>query len=164
MASSDLIVTDNAIDLAIERIDNMSDSDLNNLFERLTHEQPQIMGFVVGFGQGLKEQQAEEDLIYLTMIVWLAAELAKGSAVSSIDEAAIEQIESRINERLDLIMSFSEEDEEEEINSLIGGSSQPAMVGYLADEFFSEEYLNLPEEKVAKMFSCMTVLAEALAE
>ena len=54
--------------------------------------------------------------------------------------------------------------DDEDMQNLIGASSQPAIINYLADEFFSEQYIRLPEEKIAKMFACMTVVGEALGE
>jgi hypothetical protein len=97
------------------------------------------------------------------MIIWHSVELARNSKIATISEPEMARIESEIDQRYNLIMSFSEEEEEEEINSLIGGSSQPAIVSYLADECFSEEYLNLSEDKVAKMFAALTVLSENMA-
>jgi hypothetical protein len=163
MNIKDFIVTDNAIDLAMEHLENMEESDLQNLFERMSHEQPHLMGFVVGLGQGLKNNEAEEDLLYLMLIIWHSVELGRNETIVTVTEAEMDQIISSVDDRYNLIMSFSEDEEEDELNSLVGNSSQPAIVGYLADECFSEEYLNLSEDKVAKMFSCLTVLAEHLA-
>ena len=163
MTNKDFIVTDNAIDMAIERIEGMEDSDLLEMFERLSKEQPQMMGYVVGLGEGLENEQAEEDLLYLTMVVWQASELARNGSIPSITEESINSVDKKTDELYELIMSFPPAAEEDEINALIDGSRQPAIVSYLADEFFSDEYIDLEEEKVAKMFACMTVIGEALA-
>lgn len=160
MSVKEFVVTDNAIDLALERLENLDEVGISELFERLSHEQPAIMGFVVGLGQGLKNDEAEEDLLYLTLIVWYSIELAKNGKVTTLEEGLIDQIQNEIEKRYDLIMSFSEEEEEDEIEALIQASSQPAIVNYLADEFFSEEYVDMNEDKVAKMFACTSVLAE----
>jgi hypothetical protein len=47
------MVADSAIDLALEHLENMTDQELNNLFERMSSQQPNIMGFVVGLSEGL---------------------------------------------------------------------------------------------------------------
>lgn len=164
MAAKELFVTDNAIDLAIERLENMETAEINELFERLSHDQPFIMGFVVGLGEGLNNDDAEEDLFYMTMIIWHSIELATNSKPRLIGEDELKTLEDSMLERFDDIMAYTDENEEEELGQLIATSSQPAIVSYLADEFFSEEYLNLSEDKVAKMFSCMSVIAEALGE
>lgn len=163
MATKELIITDNAIDLAIERLENMESDELNNLFETLSHDQPHLMGFVVGLGEGLENDEAEEDLFYLTMIIWHAVELSKNGKVATIEEVQLKSLEEDMMNRFDDVMAFTDENEEEELNNMIGTSTQPALVAYLADEFFSEEYLSLSEDKVAKMFSCMSVVAERLA-
>ena len=77
---------------------------------------------------------------------------------------ALTALENRMTNLFEEIISFSEENDEDDMKNLIGASTQPALVNYLADEFFSEQYLRLPEEKIAKMFACMTVVGEALGE
>ncbi|UTW61408.1 hypothetical protein KFE98_15510 [bacterium SCSIO 12741] len=160
----DLIVTDNAIDLAIEHLENMEGPELNNLFEKLSKEQPFVMGFVVGVGEGLENEEAAEDLFYLTMIIWHAIELSKNDSLSTLSEEDLKNLEEKMDGLFNEVLSFPEESEEEELNNMIGASTQAALASYLADEFFSEEYLNLSEDKIAKMFSCMLVLSEALAK
>ncbi|MCB0482559.1 MAG: hypothetical protein KDC83_14110 [Flavobacteriales bacterium] len=164
MSTKELFVTDNAIDLAIERLENMDTTEINNLFETLSHDQPYLMGFVVGLGEGLDNNEAEEDLFYLTMVIWHSIELSQNDKTIKIEEDKLKELEEKMMNRFDEVMSFTDENEEDEIAQMIATSSQPALVSYLADEFFSDEYTNLAEEKVAKMFSCMSVVAEKLAE
>lgn len=164
MSVKDVIVSDNAIDLAIEHLENMEDAELNDLFERLSKQQPHIMGFVVGLGEGLEDEEAAEDLFYLTTIIWHAIELSKNDSVNTVSEDQIALLENRMTNLFEEVISFSDDAESEELSNLIGSSSQPAVVNYLADEFFSEQYIRLNEDKIAKMFACMSVLAEAIAD
>lgn len=164
MPTRENIVADSAIDLALEHLENSTDQELNNLFERMSSQQPNIMGFVVGLSEGLNDEEAAEDLFYLTTIIWHAVELAKNDTLQTISEAQLTSLDNRMTNLFEEIISFSEENDEDDMSNLIGASSQPALVNYLADEFFSEQYLRLPEEKIAKMFACMTVVGEALGE
>lgn len=161
---SENIITDEAIDFAIEQLENMEEGKLEKLFNRMAEQQPNVIGFVLGLGEGLDNEEAEEDLLYLVMIVWHAVELHKKSELATISEEAMEVIQSRIEERLDHIMSFAAEEEEDEFEALITASSQPAILSYLSDEFFSEEYEKVQEIKVGKMFAALSVIAEAMAE
>lgn len=158
------VVADSAIDLALEHLENMTDQELNNLFERMSIQQPNIMGFVVGLSEGLEDEEAAEDLFYLTTIIWHSVELSKNDVLLTVSEEALTALENRMTNLFEEIISFSEENDEDDMKNLIGASSQPSLVSYLADEFFSEQYLRLPEEKIAKMFACMTVVGESLGE
>ncbi|MBD77696.1 MAG: hypothetical protein CL840_01990 [Crocinitomicaceae bacterium] len=156
-------ITDEEIDLAIETLEDMEEGKLEKLFNRLAEQQPHAVGFVLGLGEGLNNEEAEEDLLYLVMIMWFAIESNKKAELNSISEEEMENLQHKIDERLERIMSFAAEEEEDEFEVLISESSQPALVSYLSDEFFSEEYARMPEMKVAKMFSCLSVLAETLS-
>lgn len=158
----DLIITDNAIDLAIERLDNMDEAELMEVFERLSHEQPYMMGFVVGLGEGMENPRAEEDLLYMVMVVWHAVELAKDDFVSRVTPERLDILTNLMDARYEEIMSFEEQTEEEDIANLISSSSQPALMQFLANEFFSEEYLDLSEEQIVKLFAFTSVLSEEL--
>ena len=76
---SENTITDESLDLAIEQLEDMEDGKLEKLFDRMAEQQPNIMGFVLGLGEGLKNEEAEEDLLFLVMIVWHAIELQKKS-------------------------------------------------------------------------------------
>ncbi len=158
------MVADSAIDLALEHLENMTDQELNNLFERMSSQQPHVMGFVVGLGEGLEDEEAAEDLFYLTTIIWHSVELSKNDSLKTVSETQMTALDNRMTNLFEEIISFSEDNDEDDMNNLIGASTQPALVNYLADEFFSDQYLRLPEEKIAKMFACMTVVGEALGE
>lgn len=157
-------VADSAIDLALEHLENMTDQELNNLFERMSNQQPHVMGFVVGLGEGLEDEEAAEDLFYLTTIIWHAVELSKNDTLQTVTETELTALDNRMTNLFEEIVSFAEDNDDEDMQNIIAASSQPALVNYLADEFFSEQYLRLPEEKIAKMFACMTVVGEALGE
>jgi len=161
---SENIITNESIDLSIEQLESMEDGKLEKLFNRMAEQQPNIMGFVLGLGEGLKNEEAEEDLLYLVMIVWYAIELQKKTELETISEESMEAIQVRIEERLDHIMSFSSEEEEDEFEALISASTQPAILSYLSDEFFSEEYEKVQEIKIGKMFACLSVISEAMGE
>jgi hypothetical protein len=162
MSVKDLIITDNALDLAIERLDNMDESELMEVFERLSHEQPHMMGFIVGLGEGMENARAEEDLLYLIMAVWHAVGLAKDASPAHLTQERLDALESLMDARYEEVISFDDDSEEEELSNLIAASSQPAILQFLAGEFFSEEYIDLPEENIAKLFACTSVLAEEL--
>ncbi len=161
---SENTITDESLDLAIEQLEDMEEGKLEKLFNRMAEQQPNIMGFVLGLGEGLKNEEAEEDLLFLVMIVWHAIELQKKTELNTITEENMEAIQLRIDERLDHIMSFTSEEEEDEFEVLISGSTQPAILSYLSDEFFSEEYEKLQEIKIGKMFACLSVISEAMGE
>jgi hypothetical protein len=162
MAVKDLIITDSAIDLAIEHLDNNDESELMEVFERLSHEQPDMMGFVVGLGEGMENARAEEDLLYLVMVIWHAVELAKSAPVVKVDSVRLEHLEALMDARYEEVLAYPDETEEEDLANLIASSSQPALIQFLANEFFSEEYIDLSEEQVVKLFAFTSVLAEEL--
>ncbi len=158
------MVADSAIDLALEHLENMTDQELNNLFERMSSQQPHVMGFVVGLGEGLEDEEAAEDLFYLTTILWHSVELSKNDTLNTVSETQLTALDNRMTNLFEEIVSFSDDNDDEDMENIIAASSQPAIVNYLADEFFSEQYFRLSEEKIAKMFACMAVVGEALGE
>ena len=157
-------ITDEEIDFGIEQLENMEEKKLEDLFNRLAEQQPHLVGFVMGLGEGLKNEEAEEDLLYILMIVWYSLELHNKKELASVSEEDMQGLQTKIEERLDQIMSFAAEEEEDEFEALISASSQPAMLSYLSDEFFSEEYEKVQEIKVGKMFACLSVISEVLGE
>ena len=113
------MVADSAIDLALEHLENMTDQELNNLFERMSSQQPNIMGFVVGLSEGLEDEEAAEDLFYLTTIIWHAVELSKNDLLLTVSEEALTALENRMTNLFEEIISFSEENDEDDMKNLI---------------------------------------------
>jgi hypothetical protein len=144
-------ISDQTIDLINDRIQNMDEAHIGNVWDAFTREQPALIGYVLGESRELKVPDAREDVAYILTIILLSfRELRPG--IPSVSEA---EFEKAFNVEFDEMEGvFQDGFDETDAMNIMDSFCQPDLLQFAAATIYSEgggeeEGSNFTEEEAA---------------
>ncbi|MBK9191111.1 MAG: hypothetical protein IPM77_06100 [Crocinitomicaceae bacterium] len=95
-------ITHESIDKALDKIDALSDEALDQLIEKYTAEQPDLMDYIMQAGMEYENEDLNGFAIYYFTLIYEAFQ-QQGVQVRKISEAEIEEFQEPFLEALDVI-------------------------------------------------------------
>jgi hypothetical protein len=143
-------ITDDMIDAINERIQDMDESAVENIWDAFAHEQPALVGYVLGESRELQNPDAREDVAYILTIIFLSfREMRPG--ISAVTET---EFESAFNKEFDEMEEvFHEGFDETDAMTIMDSFTQPHLLQFAAAIIYGEggddEESNFTEEEAS---------------
>jgi hypothetical protein len=128
-------ITDDMIDAINERIQDMDETQVEDIWDAFAHEQPALVGYVLGESRELKTPDAREDVAYILTIIFLSfREMRPG--ISAVTEA---EFESAFNKEFDEMEEvFHDGFDETDAMNIMDSFGQPQLLRFAAAIIYGE--------------------------
>jgi hypothetical protein len=128
-------ITDDMIDAINERIQDMDESQVEDIWDAFAHEQPALVGFVLGESRELKVPDAREDVAYILTIVFLSfREMRPG--ISAVTETEFQQAFNKEFDEMEEV--FHDGFDETDAMTIMDSFTQPHLLRFAAAIIYGE--------------------------
>jgi hypothetical protein len=152
-------ITHESIDKALDKIDNLSDEQLDQLIEKYTAQQPDLMNYIMQAGMEYENEDLNGFAIYYFTVIYEAF-LQQDVKLRQITEDDIEEFQEPFLEALDAIQK---NDNHEPLQELI---SQISLQEFMVEEMDAEDEAGeqLDEEMKTQLFMVSAAIIGLLNE
>lgn len=130
-----LKITDDMIDAINERIQEMDESQVEDIWDAFAHEQPALVGFVLGESRELKLADAREDVAYILTIIFLSfREMRPG--MPAVTETEFQDAFNREFDEMEEV--FHDGFDESDAMTIMDSFTQPHLLRFAAAIIYGE--------------------------
>jgi len=129
-------ITDDTIDAINEKIQNMDESEIGQVWDDFSKWQPALVGYVLGESKELEEPDAREDIAYILTVILLSFEEVR-PAIPAVTDVEFEKAFNSEFDEMEAI--FHDGFDETDAMNTIESFSQPNLLQFAAGVIYSEE-------------------------
>lgn len=154
------IITEEHISAAIDKIDNLSEKDINSFIDKFKEAQPALFVFLLAVGEEELSDEENEMLFFSGMLIWYATVLAEAN-VPPVSEQTLDEIDSHNMEFMDSL-SASEDDDTFTVNveSMVKEHRQSELLEFALITTMDDE--GIDEDSKGLIFIHLKTFIEAL--
>ncbi len=118
---------------------NMDDEDfIEKLIDQIAEEQPFVFAYLVAMGEGDLNEDEQELLLFTGVSIWQMMTKG-GQTISQVSEEHLDRLEQVNMQILESLSGESEADFLREVQGLLDGYAQPAVLEYVLETILEDE-------------------------
>ena len=155
-----MIISEKTIYEAIDKVNQLVENDPQGLMNSMAEEQPYIFGYVMAMGEEINDEDAINELVFFTVVVWQSFVL-QYKGLQEVAGEIIEEIEEENLKIMDSLDSDEEVGQDLIADAVAKGLRQKELFGYLAGELLESNEADFGQEVTATLFTILKVIIES---